>query len=192
MEKNFMLENLNSEIAAMKDSNKNDMEVLKNVLSEQVVLLKKVAQDLFPSDKYSAIFPITIQHDLDDVEDSITAESHDQMISSVFNLIKSGGLKSNIRSIFAEKIVMNYNFEGRQRKKSLKAYPKLMDILFRASQKLGKDQKEFEADLKFGLKAVKNKYHKANTLRRKLQHNKNNEKEETEEDEENEESYSSE
>ncbi|XP_017463196.1 PREDICTED: uncharacterized protein LOC108356607, partial [Rhagoletis zephyria] len=79
MEKNFMLENLNSEIAAMKDSNKNDMEVLKNVLSEQVVLLKKVAQDLFPSDKYSAIFPITIQRDLDDVEYSITAESHDQM-----------------------------------------------------------------------------------------------------------------
>lgn len=60
--------------------------------------------------------------------------------------------------------------------------------LIGASQKLGKDQKEFEADLKFGLKAVKNKYHKANTLRRKLQHDKNNEKEESEECEENDES----
>lgn len=55
------------------------MEVLKNVLSEQVVLLKKVAQDLFPSDKYSAIFPITTQRDLDYFEDSITAENRDQM-----------------------------------------------------------------------------------------------------------------
>ncbi|XP_067613947.1 uncharacterized protein [Eurosta solidaginis] len=166
VEKNHAIESLKSEINANKDTYNLNLESIKSILAEQTILIQTLSENMYPVPKFSSMFPIKTQPELDVLEAFICAENQNQMVGTVFQFIKSGGFKQNLLSILGEDIILQHNMDGKQGKTPILRYAKLMKVLF-AAHKLGIGEKECKDQLRQAMKAVKNRYHKASCLKRK-------------------------
>ncbi|XP_067628237.1 uncharacterized protein [Eurosta solidaginis] len=172
LEKETAADNLRTEMKAMKDSFDTNMECIKNILTNQSVHIKKITENLYPGPKFSALFPIKTQDELDNIEMLINEENQIEMVETVYHIIRNGGFKLNMRSLLAENVIMAHNIDGKQGKIPLLSYTKLMNVLIQAAQKIGLCEKLGLKQLRVGLKSVKNQHHKVNSMkRRKMEEN---------------------
>ncbi|XP_036325205.1 uncharacterized protein LOC118738388 [Rhagoletis pomonella] len=165
--KNAAADSFNSEINAMRGLYETNLECIKNILAEQSVLMKNFTESLYPVPKFVSLFPIKTQEELDSIESHTSTENETQMVATVFHVIKNGGFKSNLLSIFSENVIMDHNIDGKQGKTPLLRYTKLMNVFIQAAQKLGVTENECLLELRCAFKSAKNRHHKASCLKRK-------------------------
>ncbi|XP_017479996.1 PREDICTED: uncharacterized protein LOC108369408 [Rhagoletis zephyria] len=83
-----------------------------------------------------------------------------EMAASVQGLIKNGGFEKNMDCIFSTEFILDTNLDGKQGKKRLLNYTKIMGVLYGAVEKDGINEKAFLHALRTGLRRVKNRHFK--------------------------------
>ncbi|XP_037818186.1 uncharacterized protein LOC119608032 isoform X2 [Lucilia sericata] len=154
-------------ITELKDIIINQNNVLSEVLSKQIVALNSSFKSHFEEPKFTTIFPLSSDDELNNFEKMINSENKSEIVSSVKRVLGTKGLQKGISNIFSKDIIINYNVRGIQGKKRLLDFKKVINILFLATSSEGGTEIEFYGELRKAFKAAKNKHFKFECLKRK-------------------------
>ncbi|XP_067619045.1 uncharacterized protein [Eurosta solidaginis] len=116
------------------------------------------------------VFPIMTQEDLDNCEEFIGKDERkkEEMVRFLKPLLMPVGLKQKLIHVLSDNILMSYNLEGTHGKKRMLQYPKLLSVLYSATNRLGWSYKLFLDDLRRGFQYGKKKHFKLKCQMNKL------------------------
>ncbi|XP_054727488.1 uncharacterized protein LOC129237093 [Anastrepha obliqua] len=116
------------------------------------------------------VFPLLTQEDLDNAEAFIGMDERkkDEMTRFLKPLLMPVGLKQRLVYVLSEDIILNYNLEGTHGKKRMLQYPKLLSVLYSATDRPGWSYKLFLDDLRRGFQFGKKKHFRQKCRTNKL------------------------
>ncbi|XP_067619044.1 uncharacterized protein [Eurosta solidaginis] len=106
------------------------------------------------------VFPIMTQEDLDNCEEFIGKDERkkEEMVRFLKPLLMPVGLKQKLIHVLSDNILMSYNLEGTHGKKRMLQYPKLLSVLYSATDRPGWSYNLFLDDLRRGFQYGKKKH----------------------------------
>ncbi|XP_011185853.1 uncharacterized protein LOC105214239 isoform X1 [Zeugodacus cucurbitae] len=116
------------------------------------------------------VFPLMTQEDLDNAEAFIGMDERkkEEMTRFLKPLLMPIGLKQKLVYVLSEEIILSYNLEGTHGKKRMLLYPKLLSVLYSATDRPGWSYKLFLDDLRRGFQFGKKKHFRKKCASNKL------------------------
>ncbi|KAI8117725.1 hypothetical protein CVS40_10439, partial [Lucilia cuprina] len=159
--------NILAGIENLKDTIVNQNNILTNVLSNQIVALNSSFKSHFEHPKYTTLFPLSSEKDLNDFENMINDDNKSEIVSSIKRVLGNKNSQKEICNIISNKMLLEYNMRGIQGKKRLMDYKAIMNVIFLARSSDVTTELEFLAEMRKAIKCAKNKHFKMNCLKRK-------------------------
>ncbi|XP_037811022.1 uncharacterized protein LOC119603156 [Lucilia sericata] len=122
--------NILAGIENLKDTIVNQNNILTNVLSNQIVALNSSFKSHFEHPKYTTLFPLSSEKDLNDFENMINDDNKSEIVSSIKRVLGNKNLQKGICNIISNKMLLEYNMRGIQGKKRLMDYKAIMNVIF--------------------------------------------------------------
>ncbi|KNC31857.1 hypothetical protein FF38_06102 [Lucilia cuprina] len=119
--------NILAGIENLKDTIVNQNNILTNVLSNQIVALNSSFKSHFEHPKYTTLFPLSSEKDLNDFENMINDDNKSEIVSSIKRVLGNKNSQKEICNIISNKMLLEYNMRGIQGKKRLMDYKAIMN-----------------------------------------------------------------
>ncbi|XP_037808565.1 uncharacterized protein LOC119601604 [Lucilia sericata] len=152
------LEKLQKSIEELQKVN-NDMAKEIKELKETFCGQNKIIVDLLS--EMHVLFPLKSKSEMDDIELEISDENMEAMTHTIKKIVGRNGIKKMLTAIFDKHLLLEFNVDGRQNKKRLLDYPKLINLIYKC---VYKDEmltkKAFYDEIRKGIRLAKNRHYK--------------------------------
>ncbi|XP_017492880.1 PREDICTED: uncharacterized protein LOC108380987 [Rhagoletis zephyria] len=155
---------MRADIQEIKDLMGRNNEVIDELMKGHQQMIRRVVKQEKDDEEerniIRPVFPLATQEDLDNAESFIGMDERkkDEMTRFLKPLLMPIGLKQRLVYVLSEDIILNYNLEGTHGKKRMLLYPKLMSVLYSATDRPGWSYKLFLDDLRRGFQFGKKKH----------------------------------
>ncbi|XP_017479562.1 PREDICTED: uncharacterized protein LOC108369083 isoform X1 [Rhagoletis zephyria] len=143
-----------------------------SALAEQKVITQKLVRQDSLVVSMKSFFPLNSTEDLTNINHKVIPETRSIMISTIRSMLQYS-ISKNLKNVFTNDIIMNYNVDGTHGKKSLKEFKNLYQVLIESITSLSSPD-DPETQLRKALQLNKKRFFQKRPLSRNLLRNRPN------------------